>query len=194
MYDFGEKPEKGFYLVENADAEPVFQWIPIEPIHVMKQITIKSGRRRSTDWYRKRIVESVAAFVEELRQAGKPGYFRVVVEGGLSEGFPSDIILDEVDGLRKAEPLLLWVDVDSMGIDLPPMAVRPEREQVSVAEFFSDFGEFADDIREMHGMVRDVLEEEASVQTGLLTPSQRGPLITEWLKRFEERSFKEAAE
>ena len=193
MYDFGEKPEKGFYLVESADTEPVFQWVSIEPMHVMKQTVIKSGRRRSIDWYRRRIVEEVSEFVEELRRDGKPGYLRVVVEGKLSEGFPSDIVLDEVDRMREAEPLLLWVDADRMGLDLPLMAVRPEREPVSVAEFFKDFGEFADDIRDMHVMVRDVLEEEASVQTGLLTPSQRGPLVVEWLSRFEGRRFKEEA-
>lgn len=194
MYDFGEKPEKGFYLVENADTEPVFQWVSIEPMHVMKQTVVKSGRRRSTEWYRERIVDAVSGFVEELRSARKQGYMRVVVEGGLSEGFPSDLVLDEVDRMVEKEPLLLWVDVDRMGLDLPPVAIRPEREPESVAEFFKDFDKFADDIREMHVMVRDVLEEEASVQTGLLTPSQRGPLIAEWLGRFEERRFKEEAE
>jgi len=194
MYDFGEGPEKGFYLVENADAEPAFRWVSIEPMHVMKQTVVGSRRRRRPiEWYREHIVEAVTAFVDELRRAEKPGYLRVVVEGGLSEGFPSDIVLDEVDRLKKDEPLLLWVDVDTMGLDLPPMAVRPEREQVSVSEFFSDFGEFVEDIREMHGRVRDTLEDEASVQTGLLTPSQRWPLIAEWLRRFEGRRFKEEA-
>jgi len=193
MYDFAEKPEKGFYIVENADDDPEFRWVPIEPMHIMKQTVVKSDRRRPPEWYRSRIVEAVRAFVEELRKAGKPGYLKVVVDGGLSEGFPSDINLDEVERLKR-EPLLLWVDVDTMELDLPPMAVRPEREHVDVEEFFSDFGEFAAKIREMHGRVKEVLEEEASVQTGLLTPSQRILLIEEWLERFEERRFGEEAE
>jgi len=192
MYDFGERPEKGFYLVEGADAEPAFRWVPIEPMHVMRRVEVKSERRRPPEWYRGRIVEAVEGFVEELRRAGRQGYLRVAVEGGLSEGFPGDISLDEVERLRREEPLLLWVDVDMMDLDLPPMAVRPEREHMDVAEFFSDFGEFAGEIREMHGMVRDVLEEEASVQTGLLTPSRRAALVAEWLKRFEGRRFRGA--
>ncbi|MCW3992737.1 MAG: metallophosphoesterase family protein [Candidatus Bathyarchaeota archaeon] len=194
MYDFGEDPEKGFYLVEGAEAEPEFRWISIEPMHVMKQASVRHRGRRPTDWYRGRIVKAVEAFVEELRRAGKPGYVRVAVEGGLSEGFPSDIILDEVERLRGEEPLLLWADVDTMGLDLPQWVVRPEREEVDVAEFFSDLGEFAEEIREMHGMVRDALEEEASVQTGLLTPSLRRPLVAEWLRRFEGRRFGEGEE
>ena len=191
MYDFGEEPEKGFYLVEGAEAEPEFRWVPIEPMHLMKQASVRHRGRRPPEWYRGRIVKAVEAFVEELRRAGKPGYVRVTVEGGLSEGFPSDIILDEVERLRREEPLLLWADVDTMGLDLPQWFVRPEREEVDIAEFFSDFGEFAEEIQEMHGMVRDSLEEEASVQTGLLTPSLRKPLVTEWLRRFEARRFGE---
>ena len=193
MYDFGEGPEKGFYLVNDADSDPIFRWVPIEPIHVMRRAVVRSERRRPPEWYRVRIVEAVEAFVEELRRAGKHGYLRVVVKGGLSEGFPSDIALDEVERLKE-EQLLLWVDVDTIELDLPPMAVRPEREELDVAEFFSDFGEFAGEIREMHGMVREVLEEEASVQTGLLTPSRRAPLVAEWLRRFEGRRFGEGTE
>jgi len=190
MYDFGERPDKGFYLVEDADTDPAFRWVPIEPMHIMKQADVRSERRRPPEWYRGRIVEAVEAFAEELKRAGKPGYLRVAVEGGLSEGFPSDIVLDEVDQMRRGEPLLLWVDVDTMDLDLPPMIVRPEREALDVAEFFSDFGEFAAEIREMHGAVRDVLEEEASVQTGLLTPSRRAPLVADWLRRLEGRRFR----
>jgi len=42
----------------------------------------------------------------------------------------------------------------------------------------------------MHSRVREVLEEEASLQTGLLTPSQRAPLAEEWAKRFEKHQFR----
>jgi len=190
MYDFGEEPNKGFYIVEDAEAEPEFRWVPLEPIHVMRRVAIRSERRRPPRWYRSRIVKAVEAFVEELRRAEKPGYLRVVAEGGLSEGFPSDIDLVKIDRLMEEEPLLLWVDVDTMELDLPPMAVRPERESIDVEAFFSDLGEFSGQIREMHGIVRDTLEEEASVQTGLLTPSRRAPLVAEWLQRFEGTSFR----
>ncbi|MFQ6052999.1 MAG: exonuclease SbcCD subunit D, partial [Candidatus Bathyarchaeia archaeon] len=191
MYDFAERPEKGFYLVEGAEADPVFRWVPIEPMHVMRQTAVRSERRRPPEWYRSRINEAVEEFAGELKRTGKEGYLRVVVEGGLSHGFPSDIVLDEVEGLVRDERLLLWVDVDTMGMDLPPLAVRPEGGLVDVEEFFSEFGEFAGEIREMHGRVRDALEEEASVQTGLLTPSQRVPHVAEWLRLFEGRRFRE---
>ena len=69
---------------------------------------------------------------------------------------------------------------------MPP----PGGEEVAVEEFFRDFGPFAEEIAEMHERVRETLEEEASVETGLLTPSKRRPLIEEWLRRFEEHSFK----
>ncbi|KYH38791.1 MAG: DNA repair exonuclease [Candidatus Bathyarchaeota archaeon B23] len=191
MYDFGEKPEKGFYIVEDAEAsEPSFKWIPIEPMHVMRRIPVASDRRRPPEWYAQRILEAVEGFVEELRRLKKPGYLRVPVTGPLSEGLPSDVDLEEVDRIREEEPLLLWVDVETMGLEMPPFMPPPGGEEVAVEEFFQDFGPFAEEIGEMHERVRESLEEEASVETGLLTPSRRRPLIEEWLKRFEGRSFR----
>lgn len=190
MYDFAEASEKGLYIVDNAESEPIFRWVPIEPMHVMKQVDVEPERRQTPEWYKNQIFDAVRRFVEELRSFKKKGYLRVVVRGTLSEGFPGDVTLEDVERLRKAEPLLLWVDVDTMELELPSMTVRPDREQVNVAEFFSAFGDFAGEIQEMHGRVRDALEEEASVQTGLLTPSQRTPLLEEWLRRFEARRFR----
>ena len=191
MYDFAERPEKGFYLVETGEESPKFNWVQIEPIHVMKQVNVETEDRENPEWYRKRILEEVDSFREELGKAGKPGYLRVRVSGRLKEGFPSDIDLSVVDDLIESDPLLLWVDVDTLRLELPLISRLPEREQVDVAEFFSGFGEFAEEIRDMHRRVRDTLEEEASVQTGLLTPSQRAPLLEEWVKRFEGHRFRE---
>ena len=190
MYDFAEGTEKGFYILDYDGIEAAFRWISIEPMHLMKQVDVKPERRQSPEWYRSRITEAVKGFVEELKRAKKHGYIRVAIKGELSEGFPSDITLEEVEAIRKAQPLLLWVDVDTMGLDIPPMAIRADHDQVNIAEFFSTFGEFAGDIKEMHVRVKEALEEEASVQTGLLTPSQRTPLLEEWLRRFEESSFR----
>ena len=191
MYDFGEKPDKGFYIVEDAESErPNFKWMPIEPMHVMRRIPVTSDRRRPPSWYAEQILEAVKGFIEELRRVNKPGYLRVPVRGGLSEGLPSDIDLRGVESLVEEEPLLLWVDVDTMGLEMPPFMPPPGGEEVAVEEFFSDFGPFAEEIAEMHERVRETLEEEASVETGLLTPSKRRPLIEEWLRRFEEHSFR----
>ena len=52
-------------------------------------------------------------------------------------------------------------------------------------------GEFAEEISEMHTQVREALEEQASATTGLLTMSQRAPLVEEWVKRFEIIKFRE---
>jgi hypothetical protein len=113
----------------------------------------------------------------------------VRVSGRLREGFPGDVDLRWVDELIGSDPLLLWVDVDTLGLEAPLTSGPPEREMVDVAEFFSVFGGFAGEIREMHGRVRDTLEEEASLQTGLLTPSQRAALVEEWVRRFEGHRF-----
>jgi predicted phosphodiesterase len=190
MYDFAERPEKGFYIVELGDGEPEFSWVPIEPMHLMRGARVESDRERTPRWYGDRILEQVRTFTEELRNVGKRGYLRVRVKGRLSEGFPSDIDLGEVDELKGAEPLLLWVDVDTMALDLPPLMVRPTVDHLDVAEFFKDFGEFAEDIREMHRSVGETLDGEASLQTGLLTPSRRKPLVEEWMERLEKRRFK----
>lgn len=189
MYDFGEKPEKGLYIVEEGE-KPSFRWISIEPMHMMRSISIFSDRRRPPDWYARRIVEAVEGFAEELRKLNKQGYLRVPVKGPLSEGLPSDISLEEVERITEEESLLLWVDVDTMGLEMPPFMPPSGGEEVAVKEFFSDFGPFAEEIGEMHEMVRETLEEEASVETGLLTPSKRRSLIEEWLRRFESHSFR----
>jgi DNA repair exonuclease SbcCD nuclease subunit len=190
MYDFAEASEKGLYIIDDAESEPTFRWVPIEPMHVMRQVEVEPPRRQTPEWFRSQILAAVRGFTEELRSIKKKGYLRVVVKGTLSEGFPGDVTLEDVERLRISEPLLLWVDVDTMELELPSMAIRPDREQVNVAEFFSAFGDFAGEIQEMHGRVRDALEEEASVQTGLLTPSQRTPLLEEWLRRLEARRFR----
>ncbi|UCD45988.1 MAG: metallophosphoesterase family protein [Candidatus Bathyarchaeota archaeon] len=191
MYDFAETPEKGFYIVDANGEEPQFTWVPIEPMHAMKQVRVVSDHSREPQWYRDRVVEKVEAFREELVGAGKEGYIRVRVQGGLRNGYPGDIDLSPVDEMVSSDPLLLWVDVDTLGIEMPLLAGVPERELVDVRAFFSAMGEFADDIGEMHGRIRETLEEEASLQTGLLTPSQRIPLVKEWVERFEKRSFGE---
>jgi len=190
MYDFAENPEKGFYIVEaGAEGPPEFRWVPIEPMHVMRQAEVKTEDRESPDWYGDRIKEAVEGFRAELEKRGKPGYLMVRVSGRLREGFPGDVDLRWVDELVGSDPLLLWVDVDTLGLEAPLTSGPPEREMVDVAEFFSVFGGFAEEIREMHGRVRDTLEEEASLQTGLLTPSQRAALVEEWVRRFEARRF-----
>jgi hypothetical protein len=191
MYDFAERPEKGFYIVDHGD-EPQFTWVPIEPLHLMKQVRVDTERRREPFWFRNEILEQVENFRTELEKAGKSGYLRIRVRGPLKDGFPSDIDLSAIDRIIREDPLLLWVDADTLGVEIPIIAGVTEREQVDLTEFFKDFGEFAEDIREMHGMVRETLEESASVQTGLLTPSQRAPLVEEWVKRLEARSFMEA--
>jgi len=190
MYDFGEQHEKGFYVVDTGEEEPKFTWVAIEPKHVMKQVTVDPGRRRSTSWFSKRIEEHVKSFTRYLRSMGKPGYLRIRLRGGLSKGFPSEINLTIVDEIVETEDHLLWVDVDTMNLELPPSMVRPEREHLDVAEFFRELGDFADDIRGIHIKVAEVLEEEASLQTGLLTPSRRIPLVEEWVKLLEGRSFR----
>ncbi|MDP7208151.1 MAG: hypothetical protein QGH14_06170, partial [Candidatus Bathyarchaeota archaeon] len=88
-------------------------------------------------------------------------------------------------------PNLLWVDVDTIRVEMPLVAGVPEREQIDVAEFFAPIGEFAEEIGEMHTRVREALEEQASATTGLLTASQRAPLVEEWVERFEARKFRE---
>jgi hypothetical protein len=63
-------------------------------------------------------------------------------------------------------------------------------ENTDVAEYFRDFGGFAEEIREVHGRVREALEEEASTKTGLLTATQREQFIVDWVRRFEATAFK----
>jgi len=185
MYDFAEAPDKGFYIIEHGD-QPVFTWEPLEPLHHMRQVKVGSDHRRPPSWYGERVTAEVDSFLKLLRETGKPGYIRLRLEGGLSEGFPSDIPYN-----LPEDPLLLWVDVDTMRMELPPLTVRPQRDRVDVKEYFSSFGEFSEDIREMHRKVGDALEEDASSTTGLLRPSQRVPFISEWVKRFEDHAFKE---
>ncbi|MFP3950791.1 MAG: exonuclease SbcCD subunit D [Candidatus Bathyarchaeia archaeon] len=189
IYDFAEEPEKGFYIIDTG-SESDFRWIPIEPLHIMRQINIQGNRKRSPSWYEDRIRDEVIAFQGDLKEADKHGYLRVRVRGRLGEGFPSDIDLNFIDELVEEDPLLLWVDVDTMDLELPPMAVRPRQNQVDISEFFKDFDDFTDEIREMHETVKETLEEQASHTTGLLTPSDRAPLIELWVERFENRSFK----
>ena len=192
MYDFAERPEKGFYIIDvPGEGPPDFEWVPVESMHLMRQASVETEDRESPGWYRKGVLEAVDSFRMELAKAGKPGYLRVRVGGRLKEGFPGDIDLAAVDDLVESDPLLLWVDVDTLGLEAPLITGPPERERIDVAEFFSVFGEFADEIQEMHARVREALEEEASLQTGLMTPSQRAPLAEEWVRRFEGHTFRE---
>jgi hypothetical protein len=152
---------------------------------------IDSERRRNPAWFSGKILEEVELFRAELERAGKQGYLRIRVRGPLRDGFPGDIDLEPVTRLTQDDPSLLWVDVDTLGVEMPLVAGVPEREQIDVAQFFSPLGDFAAEIGEMHTGVREALEEQASATTGLLTGSQRAPLVEEWVERFEARKFKE---
>ena len=188
MYDFAETPGKGFYIIEHRD-KPEFTWVELEPMHIMKQSVVTSDRRRSPEWYSMQVKSEVESFLKTLRASEKSGYLRIRLEGDLSEGFPNDIALDIPE-----DPLLLWVDVDTMKMELPALTIRPQRDHIDVKDYFSVFGDFAEDIREMHVMVGDALEEDASSSTGLLKSTQRVPYINEWVKRFESHQFKEPSE
>jgi DNA repair exonuclease SbcCD nuclease subunit len=188
MYDFGEHPEKGFYIVDHGE-EPTFTYLV--QMHLMKRARIDSERRRNPAWFSEKILEEVEFFRTELERAGKQGYLRIRVRGPLRDGFPGDIDLEPVTRLTQDDPSLLWVDVDTLGVEMPLVAGAPEREQIDIAELFSSEGEFAEEIGEMHTRVREALEEKASATTGLLTASQRAPLVEEWVERFEARTFRE---
>lgn len=189
MYDFAETPDKGFYIVEDPASNPSFRWIPLEPIHLMKQLKVESRIPEKPIWFESHITEAVREFSEELKRSGKPGYLRVYVRGILSEGYPRDIPLEGLDRIKSENPLLLWVDIDTIDLECPPIIIQHELERVDVSESLSAFGDFARNIKEMHHRVWEVLEEESSIQTGLLTQSHRAPLINEWVKHFEEREF-----
>ena len=194
MYDFAESPDKGFYIVDDPVSNPSFKWVPLEPIHLMRQVNVESHGPEKPTWFGSRVTLAVKEFSEELKRSGKPGYLRVYVKGILSEGYPQDIPLEGLDKIKSENPLLIWVDVDTLDLESPPIATQYDLERVEAPESFAAFGDFAEDIREMHNRVRDVLEEEASIQTGLLTQSHRAPLINEWVKRFEGRDFRGGGE
>jgi hypothetical protein len=152
-------------------------------------VKIGNGRGADPKWYEAEAVKTLRGFVGELHAKGKQGYIRIKLEGTISEGWPSDVSEDRI---REAvpDPLLLWVDVDTLELNLPPSVARPMAENTDVAEYFGDFASFAEDIREVHGRVREALEEEASTKTGLLTATQREQFITDWVHRFEAKTFK----
>ena len=190
MYDFGEHPEKGFYIIDHGEA-PKFTWIPLEPLHFMKRARIDSERRQTPAWFSRRVLEEVNLFRSDLKRTGKEGYLRIRVRGPLRDGLPGDIDLDSVNRLIHDDPSLLWVDVDTIGVEIPLVARAVEQEQIDVATFFAPLGEFAGEITKMHTRVREALEEQASATTGLLTASQRVSLVEEWVGHFEARKFRE---
>jgi DNA repair exonuclease SbcCD nuclease subunit len=192
MYDFAENPDKGFYIVNYEDANVSFEWIHLEPMHLMKQVKISADRRRPPLWFMEKIIKEVKGFTDELNKTNKSGYLRIVIEGQLSEGFPSDVNNREAKEIVEREPRLLWIDLETMLLDLPPMMARPAINSSDIIEFFSGFGEFSQDIKDMHVKVREALDNEASEQTGLLTPTGRLKFISEWVDRFKSRSFKES--
>ncbi|KKN47913.1 hypothetical protein LCGC14_0658120 [marine sediment metagenome] len=208
-YDFAENPEKGLYIIEHGEdprgaggdtayspsKEPIFTWRSIEPLHIMKQVNIDSERRRDPSWYSEQILEKVELFSSELAAADKSGYLRVRVRGSLRRGFVNEIDQTKVDEIVKGDPRFLWLDVDTLGVEMPIAIVTPngspsENLQEVIASFFLGFEDFAEDIGEMYVKAQEALEETASEQTGLLTSSQRGPFVDEWVSRFEGRRFR----
>jgi DNA repair exonuclease SbcCD nuclease subunit len=189
MYDFGEKPEKGFYIVDHG-AESKFDWIPIEPMHIMKRVLVETEKRQIPSWFSSKISEQIKFFSEELKKANKPGYLRIRVRGSLKDGFLGDIDLNDVRYLIKEDNRLLWVDIDTLGIEMPLLVGTYKNDKIDIVDFFSDFGDIAKDIQDMHGKIREAIEESASPQTGLLTQSQRIPFVEEWVKRMEAKRLR----
>jgi hypothetical protein len=188
VYDFAEDPNKGFYIVDTKG--PHFTWIPIEPLHTMRQVIISSRRREAPVWFEDRARSELQSFIKELETNKKEGYLKIKLEGNLSEGWPSDIGEDKILEGAKKNPLLLWLDLDTLELNLPPEIATPTSEGTDISEYFKDFGEFAKEIRLIHGKVRDTIEEEASTRTGLLTGTQREHFISDWIGLFEARRFR----
>jgi hypothetical protein len=155
---------------------------------MMRQAKVGNDRSADPKWYEANAVETLRGFVNELHSHHKQGYIRIKLEGTLSEGWPSDVSEERIRETIP-DPLLLWVDVDTLELNLPPSVARPMEENTDVAEYFRDFGDFSEDIREVHGRVREALEEDASTKTGLLTATQREQFIVDWVRRFEARGF-----
>ena len=189
MYDFGEGPDKGFYIVELDGGGPRFRWVRLDPIHVMSRVVVSPSTPMSPGWFSEAIVREVRRFSERLKEVGKPGYLKVVVEGQLSEGLPADVNLLGVEREVEGNPLLLHVDVDFAGLELPPLYVAAPTRVVRLEEFLSEFGDFAPEVSGMYRRVVDELEEHASLRTGLLPKSVRMRLVDEWLRLFRERRF-----
>lgn len=158
----------------------------------MKQAKIEADRSKPPSWYEEKVSETLMDFITELRSTKKEGYLKIKLSGRLSEGWPSDINNEFIIELIKTEPKLLWVDVDTMDIELPQETVIIQKEGIEVSNYFPEISSFSETIKEMHIKIRETLEEEASTLTGLLTPTQRSPLIHEWLKHFEQKKFKGA--
>ncbi len=186
VYDFAEEPEKGFYIVDTEG--PKFSWVPIEPLHLMQQAKVGTQRAMAPKWYEAEAIKTLRGFIDGLHSAHKQGYIRIKLEGTLSEGWPTDVSEDRIREAAK-DDLLLWVEVDTLELNLPPSVARPMAENTDVAEYFRGFGGFAEDIREVHGRVREALEEEASTKTGLLTATQRAEYVADWVRRFEAKKF-----
>ena len=190
MYDFGERADKGFYMVELDGGEPRFRWVGIEPLHVMAKAVVSSPVPRSPRWFTEAISSEVRRFSEHLRRVGKAGYMKIQVDGQLSEGLPADVELLQVEREVEENPLLLHVDVDFAGLELPPLYVAGPMRHVKLEEFLKEFGDFASDVQDMYRRVMDELEEHASPRTGLLPESVRTRLVDEWLRLFRGRSFR----
>ena len=188
VYDFAEDPDKGFYIVDTEG--PHFTWIPIEPLHIMKQAIISNQRRAPPAWFEERARSELMSFIKELEANKKQGYLKIKLEGSLSEGWPSDIREEYIREITKENPLLLWMDLDTLELNLPPEIATSTSEGTDVSVYFKEFGEFADEIRLIHGKVRDTLEEEASTRTGLLTGTQREHFVVDWIRIFEARRFR----
>ncbi|MBN1683349.1 metallophosphoesterase family protein [Candidatus Bathyarchaeota archaeon] len=188
IYDFAETPDKGYYIVDSNKQE--FHWIPIEPYHLMKQVNIDGDKSRPPSWYEEKIIEVIMDFINELRSTKKEGYLRIKVRGKLSEGWPSDINNEYISELTQSEPNFLWFDIDTMDLEIPKETQIIKKDIADISEYFLELGDFTEVINEMHLKTRETLEEEASTLTGLLTSTQRIPLIQDWLKFFEEKKFK----
>jgi DNA repair exonuclease SbcCD nuclease subunit len=123
MYDFGEKPEKGLYIVDHGE-EPRFTWVPIEPMHAMKRALVETERRQTPRWFSEHIFKQVELFRTELEKTGKPGYLRIRVRGPLKDGFPGDIDLDPETSTWTASAMSTGKTRASSGWTSTPWASR----------------------------------------------------------------------
>ncbi len=191
VYDVGESLEKGLYIVEIENSDPLFKWVPVEPRHYIKKTEIKGLPAKPPDWFASQTLRVVKDFIEELERRGKKGYLRIVLKGKLSEGLPMDINLNRVMELKSQCKKLLHVEVDSLNLELPPLEVKLESGRINVREFFKGFETIVDEIESMHTKIEDALDEFASPQTGLLRKSLRHEFVEEWLKILRNKKFLE---
>jgi len=183
--------DEGPYGVYILDGKRPIRFVPIKPLHEIRNIKISSKEAvKPTRWFIDNALAAVSSYASSLQRANTEGILRVVLLGMTDEDPYSmeQPLMSEFSKIRGASPKLLHIELVNRVENVRQPVVLPALGGGAefATEILKPLGSSTQEAVRIVEEVGTTLDEKASQKTGLLTGSDRMSFVTRWVDIFEK--------